>query len=74
MAGQQRHGIHKLEEFTGIPLSEGAPSKIDELEMIELEPLTSGPKHWIKRISEDIPVALRELLPMSHDQIYDGLL
>ena len=68
------HGIHKLEEFTGIPLSEGAPSKIDELEMIELEPLTSGPKHWTERISEDIPVALRELLPMSHDQIGDVII
>ena len=65
------HGIHKLEDYTGIPLSADAPSRIDELDIVELEPLTSGPKHWTERIKEEIPVALRDLLPMSHDQIGD---
>ena len=68
------HGIHKLEEFTGIPLSENAPSQIDGLDIVELEPLTSGPKHWTERISEEIPADLRDLLPMSHDQIGDVII
>ena len=68
------HGIHKLDQFTGIPLSENAPSQIDELDIVELEPLTSGPKHWTERIKEEIPTPLRELLPMSHDQIGDVII
>ena len=68
------HGIHKLAEFTGIPLSENAPSQIDGLDIVELEPLTSGPKHWTERISEEIPAALRDMLPMSHDQIGDVII
>jgi tRNA G37 N-methylase Trm5 len=68
------HGIHKLEEYTGIPLSENAPSQIDELDIVELEPLISGPKHWTERIKEEMPAALRNLLPMSHDQIGDVII
>ena len=68
------HGIHKLEDYTGIPLSENAPSQIDGLDIVELEPLTSGPKHWSERISEQIPTSLRDLLPMSHDQIGDVII
>ena len=68
------HGIHKLAEFTGIPLSGNAPSQIDGLDIVELEPLTSGPKHWTERISEEIPAALRDLLPMIHDQIGDVII
>ena len=68
------HGIHKLEEFTGIPLSENAPSQVEDLDIVDLKPLTSGPKHWTERISEDIPAALQELLPMSHDQIGDVII
>jgi tRNA G37 N-methylase Trm5 len=68
------HGIHKLEDYTGIPLSENAPSQIDGLDIVELEPLTSGPKHWSERISEEIPPSLRDLLPMSHDQIGDVII
>jgi len=63
-----------LEEFTGIPLSENAPSQIDGLDIVELGPLTSGPKHWTERISEEIPADLRDLLPMSHDQIGDVII
>ena len=68
------HGIHKLDDYTGIPLNGNAPHQIDELDIIELEPLTSGPKHWSERIVEEIPADLQELLPMSHDQIGDVII
>ena len=68
------HGIHKLEDYTGIPLNENAPSRIDGLAIVELEPLTSGPKHWTERIEDEIPAVLRDLLPMSHDQIGDVII
>ncbi len=68
------HGIHKLDDYTGIPLNENAPLQIDELDIIELEPLTSGPKHWSERIVGEISADLRDLLPMSHDQIGDVII
>ena len=68
------HGIHKLEEYTGIPLNDSAPLEIDDLEILELDPLTSGPKHWAERIDPEILATHNDILPMSHDQIGDVII
>ena len=68
------HGIHILEEYTGSPLNDSAPLEIDDLEILELDPLTPGPKHWTERIDPEILVTHNDKLPMSHDQIGDVII
>ena len=68
------HGIHNLGDYRGIPLNESAPTSIDGLEILELEPLSSGPQHWTQRLDSELYHNYRELWPMSHDQMGDVLI
>ena len=68
------HGIHNLGDYRGIPLNESAPTSIDGLEILELEPLSSGPQHWTQRLDSELYHNYREFWPMSHDQMGDVLI
>lgn len=68
------HGIHNLGEFRGIPLNENAPDFFEELEIVEMEAITSGPNHWTERLDSDLFDSYREFWPMSHDQIGDVII
>ena len=64
-------GIHNLGDFRGIPLNQDAPNHFDGMEIIDLEPLKSGPKHWTERLDEELFSTYSDYWPMSHDQIGD---
>ncbi len=64
-------GIHNLGDFRGIPLNQDAPNDFDGMEIIDLEPLKSGPKHWTERLDEELFSTYSDYWPMSHDQIGD---
>ncbi len=68
------HGIHNLGDYRGIPLNESAPTSIDGLEILELQPLSSGPQHWTQRLDSELYHNYREFWPMSHDQMGDVLI
>ena len=68
------HGIHNLGDYRGIPLNESAPTSFDGFEILELEPLSSGPQHWTQRLDSELYHNYREFWPMSHDQIGDVLI
>ena len=68
------HGIHNLGDYRGIPLNDSAPDRIDGLEILELEPLSSGPQHWTQRLDSELYHNYREFWPMSHDRIGDVLI
>ena len=68
------HGIHNLGDYRGIPLNESAPTSFDGLEILELEPLSSGPQHWTQRLDSELYHNYREFWPMSHDQMGDVLI
>ena len=68
------HGIHNLGDFRGIPLSQSAPDSIHDLEIIDLEPISSGPQHWTARLGEELYQQYREFWPMSHDQMGDVII
>jgi len=64
-------GIHQLGGMRGIPLSDNAPSTIDDFEIIELEALNHGSKHWIEQLPSELYEQYKEEWPMSHDRIGD---
>ena len=65
------HGIHNLGDFRGIPLNENAPDFFEGFDIVEMEAISSGPKHWTERLNPDLFSSYREFWPMSHDQIGD---
>ena len=65
------HGIHNLGDFRGIPLNENAPDFFEGFDIVEMEAISSGPKHWTERLNPDLFGSYREFWPMSHDQIGD---
>ena len=65
------YGIHDLNENRGLPLNENAPEKIENFEILELQPKSSGPKHWTERLDQELFESYSEFWPMSHDQIGD---
>ncbi len=64
-------GIHNLGKFRGIPLNDDAPSSIETFEIVELDPITTGPNHWTERLDSDLARKYSEYWPMSFDQIGD---
>ena len=70
----QGHAIHNLGENRGLPLNETAPDEISGLEILDLEPLIGGPKHWTERLDISLYEEFKEYWPMSHDQIGDVVL
>lgn len=65
------NGIHNLGDYRGIPLSQNAPSKIDDLEIREMEPIRPGPQKWTERLDQQIFQSYEKYWPMSHDRIGD---
>ncbi len=65
------YAIHNLGDRRGLPLNNDAPREIDGLPIVELEPITGGPKHWTQRLDLELYEKYREFWPMSHDQIGD---
>jgi tRNA (guanine37-N1)-methyltransferase len=67
-------GIHNLGDRRGIPINDAAPQQIDNLEIVILEPLRPGPKHWTERLDAKLFSEHRSEWPMSHDQIGDVII
>jgi len=65
------YAIHNLGDRRGLPLNSDAPNKIEGLPVVDLDPITSGPKHWVQRLESELYENYREFWPMSHDQIGD---
>ena len=66
-------GIHNLGEMRGIPLSAEAPDSFDGLSIVEIDPLSPGPRHWTERLDREL-FATSEEWPMSHDEIGDVII
>ena len=64
-------GIHQLGEMRGIPLSEDAPAIIENFEILELDGLNQGSKHWVEQLPSDLYNQHKNEWPMSHDRIGD---
>ena len=62
-------GIHNLGNNRGLGLNENAPESIANFEILDLEPIRPGPKHWTERLEPKLFGAHRDEWPMSHDQI-----
>ena len=67
-------GIHNLGKFRGIPINDTAPQSIENLEIVNLQPLTPGPKHWTERLDSELFSKHQSEWPMSHDQIGDVII
>ena len=67
-------GIHNLGECRGIPINDSAPSSIENLPILDLEPLRPGPKHWTERLEPELFNSYQNEWPMSHDQIGDVII
>jgi len=64
-------GIHQLGKMRGIPLSSNAPHLIEKFEIIELEPLNQGSRHWMEQLPRELYIQYKDEWPMSHDRIGD---
>lgn len=67
----QGYGIHNLATHRGIALNDLAPTRIEEFEIIDLEPIMAGPKHWTERLDSNLFEKYINYWPMSHDQVGD---
>ena len=67
-------GIHNLGEYRGIPINDTAPQSIENLEIVNLQPLRPGPKHWTERLDRELFSTHQNEWPMSHDQIGDVII
>tara|TARA_B110000444_G_scaffold248982_1_gene273489 strand:- start:772 stop:1839 length:1068 start_codon:yes stop_codon:yes gene_type:complete len=67
-------GIHNLGEMRGLALNSKAPIRIADFEIMELDPILSGPKHWTEHLNPDLFLLHENEWPMSHDQIGDVII
>ena len=67
-------GIHNLGEQRAIPINENAPVNFENLEIIELNAIRAGPKHWTERLPSELFQKYKSDWPMSHDQIGDVII
>ena len=67
-------GIHNLGDMRAIALSDSAPHSIDNLEIMDLEAIRAGPRHWTERLEPELFLIHENEWPMSHDQIGDVII
>ena len=62
------------ENRRAIPLNENAPLVIENTPIIDLPPISPGPKHWTERLDPDLYLQYQQLWPMSYDQVGDVII
>ena len=67
-------GIHNLGDMRGIALSPEAPQKSEDFEILDLDSILPGPKHWTEHLGPDLFLLHEKEWPMSHDQIGDVII
>ena len=67
-------GIHNLGEQRAIAINDTAPDVFDNLEIIDLDAIRAGPKHWTERLDSELFLTYKSDWPMSHDQIGDVII
>ena len=67
-------GIHNLGEQRAIAINDKAPGTFDNLEIIDLDAIRAGPKHWTERLDSELFQKHKSDWPMSHDQIGDVII
>ena len=62
------------ENRRAIPLNENAPLIIENIPIIDISPISPGPKHWTERLDPGLYLQYQQLWPMSYDQVGDVII